>query len=284
MLGGVPGAANKAQRSGQWVRWQALPRRVRWRAAPSAQALRIRQARDLRARCRTTTSASRTPARKLIVTMPEGILFEHRQWPRIRARCRPTCGRWRGNLHGKYPTPTTQRAWPHRQLPQRRLTTKDLSTRRAQAVAGVLLQEGWHRAAVRSKSVARGRKRHRPRTSAPDGRAPEPPGSRSNHQPRADRDRTVPSRRGRGSFSRTFPVLPPASGLARRRASHLDKRSARWFILLDQIGENHAFQTHRGEKPSQLGGAARSKQLILRAILRPGERLPSEREHEASAH
>jgi outer membrane protein OmpA-like peptidoglycan-associated protein len=125
-----------------------------------------RQARDLRASLDNDRIAIRNTGQQLVVTMPEGILFDFDS-AAIRASLQSDLRALARNLQ-QYPD-TTVDVVGHTDSTGSAEYNMDLSSRRAAAVAGVLLEEGV--APFRVRSFGRGESQPVATNLTPEGRA-----------------------------------------------------------------------------------------------------------------
>jgi outer membrane protein OmpA-like peptidoglycan-associated protein len=125
-----------------------------------------RQARDLRASMANEDILIRNTGNELVVTMPEGILFDFDS-AAIRAGLQADLRALARNLQ-QYPD-TTVDVIGHTDSDGSPEYNMDLSSRRASAVAGVLLEEGVSPARVRS--FGRGEEQPVATNLTPEGRA-----------------------------------------------------------------------------------------------------------------
>jgi len=163
MLGGVLGAANNSSDPGMGAVAGAAAGAL---AGGAIGAALDRQARDLRGSLSNDDIRIQNTGEELIVTMPEGILFDIDS-AAIRGSLQADLRALARNLQ-QYPN-TTINVLGHTDSTGSAAYNQDLSTRRAQAVAGVLLQEGV--APGRVRSIGRGEDEPIASNLTPDGRA-----------------------------------------------------------------------------------------------------------------
>ncbi len=163
MLGAVLGASSDDENRG---RNAALGAAAGALAGGAVGAALDRQARDLRASLDNDRIAIRNTGEQLVVTMPEGILFDFDS-AAIRASLQSDLRALARNLQ-QYPD-TTVDVVGHTDSTGSAEYNMDLSSRRAAAVAGVLLEEGV--APFRVRSFGRGESQPVATNLTPEGRA-----------------------------------------------------------------------------------------------------------------
>jgi outer membrane protein OmpA-like peptidoglycan-associated protein len=163
MLGGILGAASSDDNQGRNAVFGAAAGAI---AGGAIGAALDRQAQDLRASMANDQILIRNTGEELIVTMPDGILFDFDS-AAIRASLQSDLRALARNLQ-QYPD-TTVDVIGHTDSDGSPEYNMDLSSRRAAAVAGVLLEEGV--APFRVRSFGRGEEQPVATNLTPEGRA-----------------------------------------------------------------------------------------------------------------